>query len=52
MPLPAEIGKLIFGQFGEETILGGQKVIPERLQKAGFQFQDPDIFDALKRILS
>ena len=51
VPLPEFIGKLIFGQFGEETILGGQRCIPEKLQKLGFAFSDTDLYAALKRIV-
>ena len=52
VPLPESVGKLIFGQFGEETILGGQKCIPEKLKSSGFEFQDPEIFEALRKILA
>lgn len=52
VPLPESVGKLIFGQFGEETILGGQKCVPEKLKSSGFEFQDADIFKALKRIIA
>jgi NAD dependent epimerase/dehydratase family enzyme len=49
-PLPEIIGKIIFGQFGEETILGGQKAIPSKLLSSGFKFQNADIYSALMKI--
>ena len=52
VPLPESVGKLIFGQFGEETILGGQKCVPEKLKSSGFEFQDADIFEALRKIVA
>jgi len=52
VPLPEPIGKLIFGQFGEETILGGQKCVPEKLRSSGFEFKDEDIYKALKKIVA
>ena len=52
LPLPEPIGKLVFGQFGEETILGGQRCVPEKLTSSGFEFQDANIFDALRKIVA
>jgi uncharacterized protein (TIGR01777 family) len=50
-PLPEFAGRLLFGQFGEETILGGQKVVPQKLIKNGFKFVDEYIFDTLKSLV-
>lgn len=49
-PLPEIIGKIIFGQFGEETILGGQKAVPAKLLAAGFNFKYADILQALSHV--
>jgi uncharacterized protein len=39
--------ELAFGQMAEELLLGGQHVVPTRLQKQGFKFEYPDIKSAL-----
>lgn len=50
-PLPAPIARLIFGQMGEEMLLGGQKVVPTKLIRAGFKFEDETIEQGLSRAL-
>lgn len=51
-PLPGIVASLIFGQMGEEMLLGGQKVLPCKLTDAGFKFENSDIFGALERLLN
>ncbi len=51
-PMPAFVVKLLFGQMGEELLLAGQRVIPEKLTQAGFQFKYPQLEDALKDIVA
>jgi len=41
--------RLALGEFGE-MLLTGQKVIPERIMKAGYKFRYPDVEDALRSI--
>ena len=48
--VPAFVIRMVKGEFGN-VLLKGQKVIPERLLKAGFQFQYPDITRALSDLL-
>lgn len=43
LPFPAFAVSLLFGQMGEEMLLGGQRAVPQKLTAAGFQFQDPTI---------
>jgi hypothetical protein len=50
-PVPAFAIRLIFGEMAT-TVLDGQRVLPERLEKAGFVFNYPRIGDALKQLLS
>ena len=47
-PLPAFAVKLLFGEMGKRLLLEGQKVIPERLQKEGFEFFYPELTSALR----
>ena len=51
-PMPAFIVTLLFGQMGEELLLAGQRVIPEKLTQAGYQFKHPLLEGALKDIVS
>lgn len=44
--------KLMFGQMAEETLLTSQRVIPRRLQEAGFRFRFPDVEQALRHELA
>lgn len=41
--LPAWLIRLMFGQMGEELLLSGQYVVPNRLLEEGFKFQYSDI---------
>lgn len=50
-PMPAFVVKLLFGQMGEELLLAGQRVIPEKIVKSGYQFKYPKLEDALKDII-
>jgi hypothetical protein len=47
MPLPAFAVKAMFGQMGEEMLLGGQRVAPRVLEQRGFRFAQPSLDDAL-----
>jgi len=51
-PVPGFVLKLIFGLMAKEVLLGGQRVIPERLIDEGFDFRFPEIDEALKNILN
>lgn len=48
MTLPAWLVKIVFGQMGEELLLSGQCVYPEKLTQAGFTFAYPNLLSALK----
>ena len=52
LPMPALIVKLLFGEMGEELLLQGQMVLPNKLLAAGFGFSYVDLDRALKNILS
>jgi uncharacterized protein (TIGR01777 family) len=47
MPAPAFMVKMALGEFAE-SVLGGQKVLPAKLQVAGFTFEYPTIEAALR----
>jgi uncharacterized protein len=50
MTAPAFMVRLMMGEFGE-VLLTGQKVLPKRLLDAGFEFQFPEIGQALQDLL-
>ena len=50
-PMPAFAVRLIFGEMGEELFLGSQRVEPAKLVATEYQFQHPDLKNALKEIL-
>ena len=47
LPLPAAMVRLLFGEMGAALLLEGQRVVPRKLQAAGFEFSYPDINSAL-----
>jgi hypothetical protein len=51
LPVPAFGIKLLFGEMGERLLLEGCRVIPKRLQDAGFEFQFTNLEDAMKHVL-
>ena len=40
IPVPTFAVNLIFGEMGQEMLLGGQRVVPKKLMNAGFEFED------------
>ena len=51
IPMPALQARLMFGEMAEEILLTGARVLPARLQSAGFQFAEPDLEQALRAAL-
>jgi len=47
VPLPAFAVKLMFGEMGEEMLLGGVKAHPQKLLDSGFHFQHSTIQEAI-----
>lgn len=47
IPAPAFALKLVFGEMAQATILASQRVLPEKLAGAGFEFRHPRVEDAL-----
>ena len=50
-PMPAFVVKLLFGQMGEELLLAGQRVVPEKMTQAGYEFKYSQLENALKDIV-
>lgn len=51
-PVPSFAARALFGEMGEQMLLGGQRVLPARLLDAGFDFAAPTIDVALANIFS
>ncbi|MFV8817340.1 TIGR01777 family oxidoreductase [Haliea sp. E17] len=49
-PVPASAARLLLGEMADELLLTGQRVIPARLQAAGFEFRYPTVASALQAI--
>jgi uncharacterized protein (TIGR01777 family) len=52
VPLPETAVSLMFGEMGRSLLLGGARVIPQRLLKSGFVFSYPELPSALQHLLS
>jgi len=50
-PMPAFVARLVFGQMGDELLLGSQRVAPAKLSATEYVFQKPDLRGALESIL-
>ena len=51
-PLPAFMAKLVLGEMAQDLILASTRVIPAKLQAAGYQFVHPEIDSALAAALN
>lgn len=52
LPLPEFVVKLLFGDMGDELLLGGTRVVPKKLLSSGFCFNHPDIDSALESAIN
>lgn len=50
-PIPAFVVKLVFGEMGEELLLGSTRVKPEKLIASGFQYKHATLEAALRGVL-
>ena len=50
LPAPAPAVRLVLGEFAGE-LLGGQRVVADRLLESGFEFQHPELEGALRHVL-
>ena len=49
--IPGFVLTAALGQFAEEGVLTGQRLVPAVLQRTGYRFQDPDVDAALRSAL-
>lgn len=48
LPLPAFAVSLLFGEMGEEILLGGTRANPTKLLESGFEFLHPNVVEAVQ----
>lgn len=51
VPLPAFAVRMLFGEMGEQLLLSGQRVLPEKLQSTGYRFRFPELKLALQNLV-
>jgi uncharacterized protein (TIGR01777 family) len=51
LPVPAFALRWMFGEMAQ-VLLASQRAVPDAAQRAGFIFQNPDLFAALDQIIS
>ena len=49
--VPAFVLRAVAGEMAEEMLLSSQRVVPQRLMEAGFQFEDEELEPALRKLL-
>jgi len=47
-PIPAFVLRALFGELADEVLLAGMKVLPRRLEEAGFPFEHRELEEALR----
>lgn len=52
LPLPEFAVSMIFGEMGDALLLASTKVMPKRLEDAGFEFKYPNLKEAIERAVS
>ena len=52
LPLPSFAAKIMFGEMADSLLLGGQKVVPEKLLKSGYQFKFANLESVLAEMLT
>jgi len=50
LPVPGFALKTLFGEFAEEGLIGGQRVVPRRARELGFSFRHPEAGEALSAV--
>lgn len=50
-PMPAFAARAIFGEMADELLLSSVRVAPTKLNDSGYTFRDPELSEALRRLL-
>jgi uncharacterized protein (TIGR01777 family) len=52
LPVPAALLRRAAGDFADELLLGGQRVLPDKAEASGFRFRHPTLRHALAAVLA
>ena len=52
LPLPEFAVSMIFGEMGDALLLASTKVLPKRLEDAGFEFKHPNLKEAIENAVA
>jgi uncharacterized protein len=50
-PVPASAARVALGGVADELLLASKRMVPARLQEAGYRFRSPDLEEALRHLL-
>jgi len=50
--VPAFAARLAFGEMADAVLLGGQRVVPAKLEAIGYEFKHPELEGALRHLLA
>jgi NAD dependent epimerase/dehydratase family enzyme len=51
LSIPAVMARIAFGEMADEMLIGGCRVLPNKLQSSGYRFHHPWLRDALEHAL-
>lgn len=52
IPMPGILARAAFGEMADALLLGGNRVVPKKLNEFGYEFEKDNLADALKGLLS
>jgi hypothetical protein len=52
MPAPASALRVLLGEMADAMVLSGQRVLPAKAERGGFEFLYPELDGALRQITS
>ena len=52
LPVPKFALRAAFGEFADEGLLSSQRILPRRLEHAGYSFREPELEPALRGLLA
>lgn len=47
-PVPPGVLRVAFGEMADALLMASVRVLPQKLKQTGYEFQDPDLLDAIK----
>jgi hypothetical protein len=50
-PVPPEALRIAFGEMADALLMASVRVLPQKLKQTGYEFQDPDLLDAIKFLI-